>query len=232
MPEQLGESLRNPLKNVVERRRNESMTAVRLSAARIVVLLISSALVIGCQHVKSNHVKSDSMESTIGKRQIRNNCCSLLYELLQDEKNVSKLLIIKGERPEVNRLVKDISSAAAAGAKELEEFAKLDRKLNLRASGLPPGERATRDAISKTRTRELLLASGDDFELKLLLTQVEALGYASHLAKVAAKSEPQPDRAREFTGLSDEMQQLYSQVIALMSPRIAPASGDKGKRKP
>ena len=205
---------------------NESMISVPLPVPKTVALLIASAFVIGCQHVKS-----DSIESTTQKRQLRSNCCSLLYDLLQDEKNVSKLLIIKGERPEVNRLIKEISSAAATGAKKLEELAKLDRKLNLRASGLPLGERATRDAISKTRARELLLASGDDFEIKLLLTQAEALSYASHLAKVAAKNEPQPDRAREFTVLSDEMQRLYSQVIALLSSRISPASGDKGKRK-
>jgi hypothetical protein len=203
------------------------MNSVPLPVAKTVAFLIASAFVIGCQHAKS-----DSIESTTPKRQLRNNCCSLLYDLLQDEKNVSKLLIIKGERPEVNRLIKEISSAAAAGVKKLEELAKPDPRLNLRASGLPAGERATRDAISKTRTRELLLASGDDFELKLLLTQLEALSYASHLAKVAAKNEPQPDRAREFTGLSDEMQRLYSQVLALISSRISPASGDKGKRKP
>jgi len=202
------------------------MTSLPWPVKKTVAFLFAWAFVIGCQHVKS-----DSIESPTGKRQLRNNCCSLLYELLGDEKNVSKLLIIKGERPEVNRLIKDISSTAGAGAKKLEEIAKQDHKVRLNASGLPPGERAAREAISKTRTRELLLASGDDFELKLLLTQVEALGYASHLAKIAAKNEPQPDRAREFSGLSDEMQRLYSQVIALLSSRSSPASGDKGKRK-
>ncbi|MEO8428734.1 MAG: hypothetical protein ABI651_16670 [Verrucomicrobiota bacterium] len=203
------------------------MNSVPSPVARTVVFLIASAFVIGCQHVKS-----DAIPSTTAKQQLRNNCCSLLYEIFEAEKNVSKLLIIKSERPEVNRLIKDISSSAAAGAKKLEEVAKRDHKINLQLSELPPGERATRDAISKTRTRELLLASGADFELKLLLTQVEALSYASHLAKVAAKNEPQPDLAREFAGLSDEIQRLYSQVIALLNSRISPASGDKGQRKP
>jgi hypothetical protein len=203
------------------------MNSVPLPVAKTVAFLIASAFVVGCQHVKS-----DTIESTTPERQLRNNCCSLLYELLQDEKNVSKLLIIKGERPEVNRLIKEISSAAGAGAKKLEELAKLGHGVSLRASGLPPGERATRDAISKTRTRELLVASGDDFELKLLLTQVEALSYGAHLAKVAAKNEPLPERAHEFAGLSDEMQRLYSRVIALLSSRISPAGGDKGKGKP
>jgi hypothetical protein len=187
--------------------------------AKAVALLIASGFVGGCHHLKST-----STERGIGDLALRNNCSSLLYELLEQEKNVSKLLLIKLERPEVKRLIKEISSASATGARKLEELARQDPTVNLGATWLPLGERATRDAISKTRTGELLRASGDDFELRLLLTQAESLGYASHLAKVAAANEPQPNRVQTLMGLNDEMQRLYSRISSAL-PRPTTAKG-------
>lgn len=54
------------------------------------------------------------------------------------------------------------------------------------------------------------------FEFQLLLTQAEALSYGLHLAQVAAENEPQTERAREFSSLSAELEQLYEQVLALL----------------
>lgn len=145
---------------------------------------------------------------------IRNNCASLLYDLLGDEKNLSKLLLVKRESDELERLVKSISSAAGDGAKELERLAETDRSLDLHAMGLPSGEAATREAVAKTKTSLLLHSKGADFEFNLLLTQIEALNYGAHLAKVAAANEAQPGPAREFSELSRLLNALQEQVTA------------------
>lgn len=150
------------------------------------------------------------------KHHIRNNSASLLYDLLGDEKNLSKILIIKRESKQLNELVKRISSTAGDSAKKLEKLAQLDRTLNLHAVGLPSGEVATRDAISKTKSGELLHGKGNDFEFKLLLTQVEALNYGLHLAKVAAENSEQPEQVYEFSTLSAELKRLYEQVVTLL----------------
>ncbi len=189
-------------------------------------LLIACALFSGC-----SHLKVDSTETATGKRRLRNNSCSLLYEMFNQEKNVSKLLLIKAERPEVNKLIKDISAAAGAGATKLEQLAKQDPGLNIHVPALPPGERAARDSISKALTGELLRATGDDFELRLLLTQIEALHYSTHLAQVAAANEPQPSRTREFTTLGEEMHRLYQQVVALLRSRMPPLNRDKAVKR-
>ena len=131
----------------------------------------------------------------------RNNCYSLLHQLLDDQKDVSILRFIKREHSDVKDLVKKIASTSGAGAKLLEEFAKNDPMVNLDATLLPPGETATRDAIASTKKDELLTQSGDKFELTLLLTQTEALSYAWHLAKVASENDSQPDRARALAGV-------------------------------
>jgi hypothetical protein len=146
----------------------------------------------------------------------RNNCYSLLHQLLDDQKDVSILRFIKRENSDVKDLVKKIASASGAGAKLLEEFAKNDPMVNLDATLLPPGETATRDAIASTKKDELLTQSGDEFELTLLLTQTEALSYAWHLAQVASENDSQPDRARALAGISKDMKNLYQEVFTLL----------------
>ena len=75
---------------------------------------------------------------------------------------------------------------------------------------------ATRDAIAATKKKELLTQTGGEFELTLLLTQAEALSYASHLAKIASQNESQPDRARALAGVSEDMATLYHEVFVML----------------
>jgi hypothetical protein len=165
----------------------------------------------GCQGPKARSPsRSSAAPST------RNNCYSLLHQLLDEQKDVSLLRFIKREQVDVKNLVKKIAAASAAGAKLLEELARHDPSINLEDIRLPPGEAATREAIAATRKRELLGQSGKVFELSLLLTQAEALSYASHLAKVAGENESQPDRARALAGVSKDMENLYHEVFLLL----------------
>jgi hypothetical protein len=147
---------------------------------------------------------------------LRNNCYSLLHQLLDEQKDVSLLRFIKSEQSDVKKLVKRIATASGTGAKLLEKFAKDDPSIRLDDIRLPPGELATRDAIASTKEKELLSQTGDKFELTLLLTQTEALSYAWHLAKVAGENEPQPERARALAGIGEDMQNLYHEVFLLL----------------
>ena len=147
---------------------------------------------------------------------VRNNAFALLADLLNDEKNVSKILLIKFESPDVDRLVTEISKTANEGASMMEAISKGDPSLAKPSLDLPPGENATREAIAKTKKHQLLHSKGKKFEFELLLTQVQALNYASHLASVIAANEPQPERARQFSNLSARFKQLYEDVITLL----------------
>ena len=155
----------------------------------LAVVLSAACLLVGCQSPKAG-------SPSVSSASMRNNCYSLLHQLLDDEKDVSMLRFIKPEHTDVKNLVKRIATASGTGARLLEEFAKDDPSIRLDDIRLPPGELATRDAIASTKQTELMGQTGDTFELTLLLTQAEALSYAWHLAKVAGENEPQPDRAR------------------------------------
>jgi hypothetical protein len=152
-------------------------------------------------------------------RQTRNNAASLLYDLLNDEKNVSKVLIIKSVTPELVQLIQSISEAAGDGVKSLEAMAKADPGLRLHRLGLPAGEAAARESSGRTAQHVLLRASGKDFEFHLLLTQVQALGYGTQLAKVASANETNPEYARQFTALGNQLDNLYQLVTDQLRTR-------------
>ena len=174
----------------------------------------------GCQSPKAVPPSGSSAPQTT-----RNNCYSLLHQLLDEQKDVSILRFIKPEHTDVKNLVKRIATASGTGARLLEEFAKDDPSISLDDIRLPPGELATRDAIGSTKEKELLSQTGDEFQLTLLLTQTEALSYASHLAKVAGENESQPDRARALAGVSKDMENLYHEVfVLLLSKTKSPAT--------
>ena len=150
---------------------------------------------------------------------MRNNCYSLLHQLLNDEKNVGLLRFIKREESDVKLLVKRIAANSAAGAALMEEFARHDSSINLHDIRLPRGEVATRDAIAITKRKELLGETGDKFELNLLLTQAQALSYGWHLAMVGSANDAQPNRARAVAAVGKDLEGLYHEVIALVFSR-------------
>jgi len=188
---------------------------------KFLAMLLALALC-GCQSFRSQSREeptTNATESNNAKLPIRNNTLALLDDLLNDEKNVSKILIIKHNSDELGKLIKDISATAGDGAKTIEEFSKSMGDLDLKRLDLPPGEAATRKAISKTKEHLLLTSKDAEFEFQLLLTQVEALNYGAHLAMVVADSEKDPNGTREFLRLSAQLRDLRERVEAMLRQR-------------
>lgn len=171
-------------------------------------------MVCGCASVHPTAAPSPATDSQ--KIALRNNAVSLLYDLLGDEKNVSKVLFIKHNNEELGRLIKSVSAASKDAAKQLTELAKTDPTLDLKTMQLPVGEVAARKAIAKTKEHELLSSSGGNFQFQLLLTQTDALSYGWHLADVAAENTVAPAEMRIFKEIGITYKDLYEQTIVLM----------------
>ncbi|MEI9866489.1 MAG: hypothetical protein WDN00_18425 [Limisphaerales bacterium] len=170
----------------------------------------ASLILCGCTGLKHGDAVRQPLDA---KLQIRNNAASLLYDLLGNEKNVSKILIVKRNSEELGILIKTISETAATAHKQMEALAANDANLDLHSTGLPAGEKAARAAAAKTKEHELLSTSGKEFELNLLLTQAEALGYASELATIAAGNSRSPEEIRQFALINRDMKNLHAQVL-------------------
>jgi len=200
---------------------------LKIIAQFVTVVLMAAGVLTGCQSPKPMPSSGRSAAQST-----RNNCYSLLHQLLDEQKDVSILRFIKPEPGDLNKLMKQIATTSGTGATLLEEFAKDDPSINLNDIRLPPGELATRAAIASTKEKELLGQTGATFELTLLLTQTEALSYASQLAKVAGGNEPHPERARALEGLSEDMQNLYYQVFAMLMSQTKPTPANAIRSHP
>jgi hypothetical protein len=180
------------------------------------LLLPTAMLAAACALTSCKPANAEAPAASSVALSTRNNCYSLLHQLLDEQKDVSMLRFIKKEHSGVKNLVQKIAATSEAGSALLEDFAKHDPSLKLDDLGLPPGETATRDAIALTEKKELLGHTGNEFELTLLLAQAEALSYASHLAKIAGENDLQPDRSLALAGLSKNMENLHQEVFVLL----------------
>jgi len=184
---------------------------------RSACLVISALLICGCKSSnKAPPAKPAEQKLDPKQLQTRNNAAALLFDLLNDEKNVSKLFILKGGRDELKQLVRNIAKAAGEGADKLKAMAKTDPTLDLELMALPKGEVKTREAIARTSKDELLHMSGPELETNLLLSQANALRYGAHLARVAAENSTRKDQVDEFSVMSGTFENLYKQVVAMI----------------
>jgi hypothetical protein len=192
------------------------------STLRLVPLSVFIFTLCGCELLKSQSNGSPPQAPTASATEkkmdpaTRDNALALLDDLLRDEKNVSKILIIKHNSEELGKLIKNISEAAKNGAETVESAAKHEPGLNLKQLDLPPGELAARKAISNTKEHLLLHSKDAEFEFQLLLTQAEALNYGAHLAQVVAENESNALFARQFANLSEQLKHLQEQVLAML----------------
>ena len=150
------------------------------------------------------------------KYRIRNEGYSLLYELASKQSDVDKILMVKHAQPKIAALIKEIAQTFVQEKGELELFAQKDSGLSLRSIHLPPLERKTRESIESSTTKTLLFSSGKEFELQLLLTQVQALDYASHLARSLGGQDNNKARKAFLDQFAKQCEQHYKNTISLL----------------
>ena len=148
------------------------------------------------------------------------NSYSLLHDLLKEQRRASKLLLLKLESKELDKLITQISRTASDGTKQLERFAKSDPKMLLEKTELPPGEFAVRKSIEDTKRKVLLKPFNPRFEFYLLLTQSEALTYGWHLAENAAELERNQERRKFLETIAEDMKQQHFATIELLRTQV------------
>jgi hypothetical protein len=190
------------------------------------LVLATIGIFCGCSRLSSAPGVAHGLPAQTGedpaKAQLRSNAAGLLYDLLEQEKNVSKVFAVKDASKQVVNLVTLIAATALVEDKELTQLAAADSGLNIKSMALPPGETAARAAESKSEEYDLLFSSGANFEFNLLLSQAQAEDYGWHLAKVAAENSTLPSEKKTFTNISMQMEHLYEETVKQM--RLLPPS--------
>ena len=154
----------------------------------------------------------------------RSEALTLAWNVLAENKDVAGILAIKSVTPATGTLIREIAEACRRAAGTIERIAKAEG-LPLDEDGLPVAETRVRAAIRARVTRELLFASGPTFERSLLLTQVEALGYASNLLEEVAsqlRAAERPGPAIDVETEATRFAALRGRVIRRLRVEDAP----------
>jgi hypothetical protein len=139
-----------------------------------------------------------------------------LHQLLTDESSVDKLLLVKSVGSETEEAIEGIAEASSRAAEKLEALSRQSPSVRLDApSGLPLIEQATRDSIASKTAMDLLF-SDETFEVRLLMSQGQALRYGRFLAEQLRELETNEARREWLDDLARRFEEDYKRVVDLL----------------
>lgn len=136
---------------------------------------------------------------------------ALLYELVSKQTGLSKALIRGGVNEEGKALIHEITAESRDAAEKIKGMAKTDPSINLDDKGLPKAEEKARDLDESWVTGHLLFSSGR-FELRLMLSQIDATEYGAFLAKATAGIEKDDSRKKWLKDFADRYMKFRDRI--------------------
>lgn len=144
---------------------------------------------------------------------------SAIHSLLDDERNVDKILIIKAETEELKALVTRIANISGNAYDSLQPLTGASPPVRLDADqGLPMIEEAARRSIAMDTAMDLVF-SDETFETRLLMSQGQALRYGHALATQLARQDGSPERKEWAISIARAYEALYKDVVDMLSQR-------------
>jgi hypothetical protein len=139
-------------------------------------------------------------ESKMGKL---NGGYFLLHDLSDNEASLPILLDLKHAPPEIQPFADEISKVAKETEAAIEKMQDRDPAIRYDKNPLPAIEKETRSAVSGDKQHRLLFGThNDEFVRTLVVSQVEASGYAIGLCKALADDESDPARQKTLQHLA------------------------------
>ena len=177
----------------------------------LLMLILAIAACDGRDEVPVRHTDSTIQSLNAGY--------GILHTTLSDEHHLKTIRIAKAivtfkSISEPTRLViDDIAQISSTALEELEKLASLPPEIMLVENNKGQIERATRDAFRITTVKELF-TSKEDFEVILLISQLQALRIVSHLANELHEIEENASRKDWLATISDQFEKLYLRVLS------------------
>lgn len=143
-----------------------------------------------------------------------------LYEAASGLKLIDKLLLVKVESDEFDRVITAISTYAGELSEQLEQLDKDYPSLSIDKTYLPEMEVAKRKAAANARIKDLAPVvgrTGKDFERTLLLTESGGLNQQRYLAEVMIEAETSEQRKQFLRGVAKRYTELYRMDVELLN---------------
>jgi hypothetical protein len=178
-------------------------------------LLLLTPLIFGCTQTAPNPPAGEKISDI----REQNAGYSLLYQLMKDESDVKDIFLFKEADDSVGNLIREISNHCSAAKSEMDQFQKTDARLDYDVPNLPQIEQESRALARSEDTHDLLGSSGKPFELHLIFTQAQAMGYARDLSQALANHENDPERKTFLTDLSKQCADYNERLMGLLAAK-------------
>jgi hypothetical protein len=143
----------------------------------------------------------------------------ILRDTLRDEQHLKTIrytktiVTFKSISEDTEQVIDDIAQTSAVALKELEQLASLTPRIIFDINGAGQIEQMTRDALRITTAKEFL-TSKEDFEVRLIVSQTQALRFISHVTKELSDIETNTKRKEWLGMISDQFEILYLRVLS------------------
>jgi hypothetical protein len=182
--------------------------------------LLGAALWLGLLVCAQNIRAADQVPDA--EQKDRNGGYYLLHNLLHDEADVDKIMLIKNASPEIGRFTKEVSALANDSLATLDSLQDKDPAIHFGDNPLPPIEQAVRDSIKGDKQHQLLFGTkGAAFVRALLVSQIEASMYAKHLATVLADREKNDHARHALEKMSGQWSRMADHAYTLLAESAA-----------
>lgn len=156
----------------------------------------------------------------LGQLQELNTGYALLHDSLSQQKHFEKLLWIKLESKELERVVERITGMATEAEAQLEQLAKRWPEITLQSpQKISRVEAEARSSMRRDRTKMLLAAKGKAFERLLLFSESGVINQERHLTRALLKLEENKERASVLDGISEKLDQAYNELWDFLETR-------------
>jgi hypothetical protein len=143
----------------------------------------------------------------------------ILRDTLRDEQHLKTIrytktiVTFKSISEPTEQVIDEIAQTSAAALEELEQLASLTPRIIFDVDRAGQIEQMTRDALRITTAKEFL-TSKEDFEVRLLVSQTQALRFISHVTKELSDIETNTKRKQWLGMISDQFEILYLRVLS------------------
>jgi len=144
---------------------------------------------------------------------------SILRVTLRDEQHLKTIrftkaiVTFKSISEPTKRVIDDIAQTSAVALEELEQLESLAPGIIFDIERVGQIDQMTRDALRITTAKEFL-TSNEDFEVRLLVSQTQALRFISHLTKELHVIETNTKRKEWLGAISEQYEMLYLRVLS------------------
>jgi len=147
---------------------------------------------------------------------------ALLHDLLNRNREVTKLLIIKSPSKPLTARVKQIAADSAAGADWIKTMAADEPAVSLESQGLPPAELEARAGMESDAGGKLLFASGQTLDRRLIIEQLSATRYAVQLGKAVNSLDDDKLRSEKL-GLTCDAFEAHADALFTLLEQVGAA---------